>query len=421
MSVLAGGASSPVRAGRAMGGVPFIQARGAGAYAYDTAGRRHIDYLMAYGPLLFGHAHPALTVGLERIAAAGVCYGSTCPDEERLAARIRGHLPAMEKVRFTTTGSEAVQSAIRVARAFTGRDAVLRFAGNYHGHFDLALLDAGASAHTVSGASTGIPASIAAELRIARYNDLADVDRLIASLEDRLAAIIVEPIVGNMGLVEPLPGFLAGLLARARAAGALVIFDEVITWLRFGLAGAQGLLAHRPDMVTVGKILGGGFPIAAFGGRAEIMAVLAPDGPCFTGGTHAGNPFSVAIAHRVLDLIEGDPTLYPALDRRAARLAQGIRAILAALGLGYTVVQNASVVDFAFRPGAATRDYDEARRADRGAYAAFYHALRERGVLAPPSANEVFFLSTAHSDADIEETIAVIAAAFGDLRSRGIV
>jgi len=416
---LAGGASSPVRSGWVVGGTPYIAARGAGAYSYDPAGCRSIDYIMAYGPLLFGHAHPAFSSGLDAIAARSAVTGSTHPDELLLAERVRTHLPSMEQLRFTTTGSEAVQGAIRVARAFTGRDLVLKFAGNYHGHFDLALQDAGASAHTSEPLRSGIPRSVTRDLAVARYNDLADVDAQLERAGDRPAAILVEPVVGNMGLVQPDPGFLAGLQARAHARGALLIFDEVITWLRLGLGGAQGRNGIVPDLTTIGKILGGGFPLAAFGGRADVMAVLAPNGPCFTGGTHAGNPFAAAIGLRVLDWLEAHPDAYGAMDRRAKRLAAGIRATVARHACDITVVQLESIVDFKFRRGGPNRNYDDARAANRTTYAAYYHEMRDRGILLPPSQNEVMFLSTEHSDADIDETIAAIEASFAALRARG--
>ena len=417
---LAGGASSPVRTGWAVGGAPYIAVRGAGAYSYDAGGRRSIDYVMAYGPLLFGHGHPAFSSGLDALAARGAVTGSTHPDELLLAERIRGHLPSMERLRFATTGSEAVQGAVRVARAFTGRDVVLKFAGNYHGHFDLALQDAGASAHTGDPARSGIPPAVGGDLVVARYNDLADVDARLAQAGARLAAILVEPVVGNMGLVQPAPGFLAGLQTRARAAGALLIFDEVITWLRLGLGGAQGRAGIVPDLTTVGKILGGGFPLAAFGGRADVMAVLAPDGPCFTGGTHAGNPFAVAMGLRVLDWLEQHPQAYAAMDRRAKRLAAGIRGVVKRAGCDFAVVQLESIVDFKFRRGGPNRNYDDARAANRDAYAAYYHEMLQRGVLLPPSQNEVMFLCTEHSDADVDETVAAIAGAFSALESRGL-
>ena len=375
---------------------------------------------MAYGPLLFGHGHPAFSTGLDAIAARGAVTGSTHPDELVLAERIRGHLPTMERLRFTTTGSEAVQSAIRVARAFTGRDGVLKFGGNYHGHFDLALQDAGASAHTDAPQRSGIPASVTRDLAVARYNDLADVDACLARLGDRLAVICVEPIVGNMGIVQPDPGFLEGLRARADERGALLLFDEVITWLRLGLGGAQSRVGVRPDLTTIGKILGGGFPIAAFGGRADVMRVLAPDGPCFTGGTHAGNPFAVAIGLRVLDWLEANPGAYGRMDALGADLAAGIRAIFARRGLPYAVVHFESIVDFKFRPGPPNRNYDDARAANKALYAAYYHAMRDRGILLPPSQNEVMFLSTEHSAADVAETIDAIDVSLGELAERGL-
>ncbi len=420
VDALAGGASSPVRAGRRVGGEPFVCVRGAGPYAFDANGRQYVDYVMAYGPLLFGHTPPFLH-GLDQLAARGAVYGSTAPDELALAERMRSHLPSMERVRFTTTGSEAVQSAVRVARAFTGRDLVLKFAGNYHGHFDLALQAAGASAETPDAGRSGIPRAVLDDLVVARYNDLADVDRQLARAGDRLAAILVEPICGNMGLVETVPGFLAGLRERATRRGALLIFDEIITWLRLGLGGAQARAAVTPDLTTVGKVLGGGFPLAAFGGRSDLMATLAPDGPCFTGGTHAGMPFAAAIGLRVLDTLERHSDLLTATERRARTLAGGLRSILSALELDYAVVQLESIVDFKFRAGPATRSYDDQRYDDQRAFAAFYHAMRERGVLLPPSHNEVMFLSTAHGDADIAHTLCALEDSLCELRSKGTI
>lgn len=419
-SVLAGGVDSPVRAGAAVGGEPFVQARGEGAYAYDASGRRYIDYIMAYGPLLLGHAHPVVSQGLDEIAARGAVFGSTHEDEIVLAERIRTHLPSMERVRFATTGTEAVMGAIRVARAFTGRSAIVRFAGNYHGHSDVALLGAGASAHTDDAVRAGIPPGTLADLGIARYNDLDDLDRVLAlpSMRGRTAAIIIEPIVGNMGLVLPEDGFLAGVFARAGASGALVIFDEVITWLRLGLQGAQGRLGFRPDLTVLGKNLGGGYPLAAFGGRADVMAELAPHGAVFAGGTHAGNPFSVAIGLRVLDFFENNSGTYGRIRDLGERLAQGLREILDRLTLDYAVVALESIVDFKFRSGPATRSYDDQARADARAYAAYYHAMRERGVLLPPSQNEVMFLSVAHTAGDVEVTLAAVDGALTALRER---
>jgi len=418
---LAGGASSPVRVGAAVGGEPFVQASGRGAYAFDHTGRAFVDYVMAYGPLLFGHAHPAFVRGLDAIAADGTVFGATTYEEIRLADRIAAHVPSMERLRFVSTGTEAMMSAVRVARAYTRRTVVARFAGNYHGHFDGALHAAGASAHTHEIAASGIPASVVADSIVARYNDLADFDARLAGTDRELAAIVVEPIVGNMGLVLPASGFLEGLFARARSRGALVIFDEVITWLRLGLGGAQAHLGLRPDLTALGKVMGGGYPLAAFGGRAAVMAALAPDGASFTGGTFSANPFSIALGHRTLDVVEADPLLYQRLDGRARRLADGMRAIFAARALPYAVTQCASMVDFAFRTGLPARNYDERSGADRHAFAAYYHAMRERGILLAPSSNELMFLSTEHGDVEINATLAAIDASVALLQADGLI
>ncbi len=387
----------------------FVQTRAEGAYAFDEDGRRYIDYIMAYGPLLFGHTHPALVTGLDELARHGFVWGTTHPEEIRLAERIRSYLPSMERMRFVSTGTEAVMSAIRVARAYTRRSLILKFAGNYHGHTDLALFNAGASAHTSDANASGIPEGVMRDVVVARYNDLDSVDALLEGREGELAAIIVEPIVGNMGYVTPVPGFLEGLRERTQRYGALLIFDEVITWLRFGLEGAQGRVGIAPDMTAIGKIMGGGAPIAAFGGREDVMRVLAPQGQTFTGGTHGGNPFSVAMAHRVIDLLEQHPEYYDHMNALARRLADGIRAIFRDRGIDYTVVQSESIVDFKFRPGPPNRNYDDALAADKAKYSAYYQAMFERGILLPPSQNEVMFVSVAHTEADIDETLTAIA------------
>src|SRR5580704_14402861 len=316
----------------------FVQASARGAYAFDEEGRRYVDYIMAYGPLLFGHTHPALVTGLDELARGGFVWGSTHAQEVRLAERIRAYLPSMERMRFVTTGTEAVMSAVRVARAFTGRPRILKCAGCYHGHFDLALLEAGASA---GDARSGIPEGVARDAIAARYNDLAAVDEAAHGVEHELAAIIVEPIAGNMGFVAPAAGFLEGLRTRAQRWGALLIFDEVITWLRFGLKGAQGRTGIAPDLTALGKIMGGGLPFA--------------------------------------------------------------------------VTQQASVVDFKFRPGGPNRNYDDARSADKRAYASYYRAMLARGVLLPPSQNEVMFVSVAHGENDVDATLAAADESLGCL------
>jgi glutamate-1-semialdehyde 2,1-aminomutase len=392
----------------------FVQAAGEGACAYDQDGRRYVDYVMAYGPLLFGHTHPALVSRLDALACNGFVWGSTHLEEIRLAERIRAHLPSIERMRFVTSGTEAMMSAIRVARAFTGHARVIKFAGNYHGHFDLALLEAGASAGAGRG---GITESVRRDVAVARYNDLATVDAAATGIEDDVAAIVVEPIAANMGFVPPEAGFLEGLRERARDWGALLVFDEVITWLRFGLGGAQGRTGVVPDLTALGKIMGGGLPIAAFGGRRDVMAVLAPDGETFTGGTHGGNPFCVAMAHRVLDLLESHPEYQATMRGVAQRLGDGIRTILERRNLPYAVVQAESIVDFKFRAGPASRNYDDARRSDAAAYAAYYRAMLQRGILLPPSQNEVMFVSTAHTAVHVDETLAAIDESLGAVAS----
>lgn len=396
-----------MRSGWGVAAPMFVQGAAEGAYAYDVEGQRYVDYIMAYGPLLFGHTHPALTTGLDELAGNGFVWGSTHAEEIRLGERVRECMPSMQRLRFVTSGTEAAMSAIRVARAFTKRSGILKFAGNYHGHFDLALLDAGASA---GAGRSGIPEGTRRDVRVARYNDLVSVDDCAAGFDGELAAIVVEPICANMGFVPPVAGFLEGLQERARRWGALLIFDEVITWLRFGLGGAQGRLGIKSDLTVLGKIMGGGVPIAAFGGREDVMAVLAPEGETFTGGTHGGNPFCIAMAHRVLDLLHAHPEYYAAMEGSARRLARGIAAILAQRELPYAVVQAESIVDFKFRPGAPNANFDDARRADVRAYAAYYRAMLARGVLLPPSQNEVMFLSTAHTDRDVDDTLDAIAA-----------
>ncbi|MDE2571632.1 MAG: glutamate-1-semialdehyde 2,1-aminomutase [bacterium] len=418
-SVLAGGVDSPVRAGKPVGG-PIMVREASGAYVVDADGRRLLDYLMAYGPLLLGHAHPALTRGLDAVAARGTLHGCTHEGEVWLAERLRGHMPSLERVRFANSGTEAVMSAIRVARGFTGREAVLRFAGNYHGHFDQALLDAGASAGAAGAGPSGIPTGVARDTIVVRYNDLDAVDAVLHLHGKRLAAIVLEPVVANMGLVHPLPGFLAGLRERASRAGALLIFDEVITGLRLGLGGAQGRYGVAPDLTALGKVLGGGYPLAAFGGRAEVMRVLAPEGTVFQGGTLSGNPFCVEMAHRLLDVLEGDAELLPRVRALAERLAQGLRQMLDAFDLRYPVVHDESIVDFMFRAADRPhRDYGEAKQANAAAYAAFYREMLAEGVLLAPSQNEVMFLSAAHAEEDVQLTLRAARLALARMRERG--
>jgi glutamate-1-semialdehyde 2,1-aminomutase len=400
---IAGGVDSPVRAGAPMGAAPPVIARAAGSRIYDASGREYIDYLCAYGPVLLGHAHSGVTKAVHRTLEDGAVFGATHPQEVRLAERIIGHMPALERVRFVNTGTEACMSAIRLARAFTQREKIVRFAGNYHGHSDEMIFSAGASSNSAPTLSSGVTCAVRSDVVVLPYNDLAAAEAALR--EQPVAAVILEPVVGNMGLVMPRDGYLAGLRKACSQYATLLVFDEVITGFRLGLGGAQAHYGVRPDLTCIGKTLGGGLPIAAFGGRAEIMAHLAPEGNVFQGGTFSGNPVCIAAAHAFLDALESEACFHDRLDSLAQRLAHGAREAIAGAGLSYPVVQLASMVDFAFRPGAPPRDYAQASEADGDAYARYYWKMLERGIFLPPSKMEVMFLTGAHTEADIDRTI----------------
>jgi glutamate-1-semialdehyde 2,1-aminomutase len=359
--------------------------------------------------VLLGHADARVTHAVQAALADGAVFGATHPQEVRLAERIRGHMPSLERLRFVNTGTEACMSAMRVARAFTQRETIVRFAGNYHGHSDEMIFSAGASSNSAPSLASGVTRAVVAGVAVAPYNDLNAVETLLH--ERRVAAVILEPVVGNMGLVLPADGYLAGLRALCDRAGTLLVFDEVITGFRLGMGGAQERYGVRPDLTCIGKTLGGGLPIAAFGGRADVMAVLAPQGSVFQGGTFAGNPACVAAAHGFLDALESEPQILARLETLSRRLARRARAALADAQLDYPVVQLASMVDFAFRAGAPPRDYAEAAQADGDAYARYYWAMLERGIHLPPSKMEVMFVTAAHTEEDIDATVAAMREA----------
>ncbi len=402
---IAGGVCSPVRAGAAVGGAAPMIARASGSRVFDVRGREYVDYLCAYGPVLLGHADKRITAAVARAMEDGAVFGATHPEEVRLADRIAHAMPSMERLRFVSTGTEACASALRVARAFTGRPKLVRFAGNYHGHSDAMIFDAGASSDSRADAWAGITDGVACDVIVLPYGDLRALAGALRDDGDRIAAVILEPVVGNMGLVLPDEGYLEGVRSLTTRAGAVLIFDEVITGFRIGIGGAQELYGIRPDLTCVGKVLGGGLPIAAFGGRSDVMAALAPEGRAFQGGTFSGNPVCVAAAHALLDAIESDPLFHVRLSAKGSHLARGVRHALQDKGLPFTVVQLGSIVDFMFRDGPSHRTFAEARTADAGSYARFYWAMLDRGIFLAPSQMEVMFVTAAHTDDDIDRTI----------------
>ncbi|HZV80021.1 MAG TPA: glutamate-1-semialdehyde 2,1-aminomutase [Candidatus Binatus sp.] len=406
---LAGGVDSPVRAGAPMGAPPPVISRARGARVTDVDGDEYIDYVCAYGPVLLGHADQSVTAAVESALRAGTVFGATHPEEVRLAERICALMPSIERLRFVNTGTEACMSAVRVARAFTGRERIVRLRGCYHGHSDEMIFSAGASSASVPTIQCGVPHGAVAGVTIVEYNDARALER---ALSDRsAAAVIIEPVAANMGLVLPEPGYLQAVRAACDRTGTLLIFDEVITGFRFGTGGAQARCGVDADITCVGKTLGGGLPIAAFGGRADIMEVLAPAGGVFQGGTFSGNPVCVAAAHAFLDELHRDSGFYDRLDSLGRRLAEGARRAIEAAGLDYPVVQLGSIVDFAFRSGAPPRNCAEASQADGDAYARYYWRMLERGIMLPPSNMEVMFLTAAHTEEDIARTVLAIGEA----------
>jgi len=392
-----------------MGAPPPVIASAFGSRLVDVDGREYIDYLCAYGPVLLGHGDPAIREAVAAAAESGTILGVTHPEEIRLAERIRAHLPSMERMRFVSTGTEACMSASRVARSFTRREKIVRFSGDYHGHSDEMIFSAGASSNSAPAIDAGVTKATASNVIILPYNDAGAVERCFAECGAEIAALFVEPVCANMGLVLPAPSYLESLRELTSKAGVVLVFDEIITGFRLALGGAQSIYGVRPDLTCIGKTLGGGLPIAAFGGREDIMARLAPDGPVFQGGTFSGNPLCVAAAHSFLDRLENDRGLHARLDALGRRLADGARRAIADAGLDYPVVQLGSIIDFMFREGAPHANFDQARAADRDAYARYYWKMLDAGIYLAPSPMEVMFLTAAHTERDVDETIAAIS------------
>jgi glutamate-1-semialdehyde 2,1-aminomutase len=405
-----GGVNSPVRAFRAVERPPLVLERGEGSHVFDTDGRRYVDFIGAWGPAILGHAHPAVVAAVARAASDGFALGATHPLEVELGEAICRAMPSLERLRFTSSGTEAVMSAVRLARAATGRPLVVKFAGGYHGHSDGMLVEAGSGVATqgIPG-SAGVPEATAALTLVLPYNDLSAVSRAFSSHAGRIAAVIVEPVAANIGVVPPRPGFLESLRGATRADGSLLIFDEVITGFRVGLGGAQARFDVRPDLTTLGKIIGGGMPIGAYGGRADLMDLVAPEGPVYQAGTLSGHPLSMAAGIATLALLE--PAGYEALEATAAELEDGLRAAAGDAGRAIAVSRVGSLLTVFFRPEAPI-DATGAFKADRAAYGRFFGAMLDRGILLPPSQFEAWFVSLAHGPAEVTATLEAARAAF---------
>ncbi|KEO85230.1 glutamate-1-semialdehyde 2,1-aminomutase [Tumebacillus flagellatus] len=413
--VIVGGVNSPSRSFKAVGGgAPVFMEQGVGAHFYDVDGNRYIDYLAAYGPLIHGHGNAHIAEAIASAAKNGVLYGTPTKLEIDFATMLRDAIPSLEKVRFVNSGTEAVMTTIRVARAYTGRNKIMKFAGCYHGHSDLVLVAAGSGPSTLGiPDSAGIPQAIANDMITIPFNDLAAFEDALQKWGDETAAILVEPIVGNFGIVRPEPGFLEGVNELAHRHGALVIYDEVITAFRFHYGGAQDLLGVKPDMTALGKIIGGGLPIGAYGGRIDIMEKVAPLGPAYQAGTMAGNPASIAAGIACLEELQ-HPGTYERLDNYGAQLEAAL--LEAAKRHGHTVTLNRVGGAFAlYFLDREVRNYDDAQAADGEKFARFFHLLLNEGVLLAPSKYEAWFVSTAHTQADIDFTIDAIRKVFAEL------
>ncbi len=409
--VIPGGVNSPVRAWGAVGaGEPFFVARGEGAYLWDPDGNRYLDWVLSWGPLVFGHADPEIVEAVQEAAADGTTFGAPTEREVALAEEIVDAVPSVEKVRLVSSGTEAAMSALRLARGVTGRDRILKFSGCYHGHADGLLAAAGSGLATLGiPSSPGVPASAAADTIVCAFNDLEGVAEAVDRHANSLAAIVVEPVAGNMGVVPPEPGFLEALRTFADDAGALLVFDEVITGFRVARGGAQELYGVSPDLTVLGKIAGGGLPLAAFGGRAGLMDELAPSGPVYQAGTLSGNPLATAAALVTLRRLR-DPGVYSRLEDAGARLEAGLRE---AAGDEAVCVQRVGAMAMLFFHEGPVRSFEDAAASDTDRYGGWFRHLLARGIYVAPSQFEALFVSTAHGEAEIEATVEAARELFG--------
>lgn len=413
---IVGGVNSPSRSYKAVGGgAPISIERAEGAYMYDADGNRYIDYLAAYGPIITGHAHPHITDAIKLAAETGVLYGTATAHEVKFAKMLKEAIPSLDKVRFVNSGTEAVMSTIRVARAFTGREKILKFSGCYHGHFDLVLVAAGSGPSQLGMPdSAGVTKNTAKEVITVPFNNVQDFEKAMETWGNEIAAVLVEPIVGNFGMVMPEPGFLEKVNEITHNYGALVIYDEVITAFRFMYGGAQNLLGITPDLTALGKIIGGGLPIGAYGGRKEIMEGVAPLGPAYQAGTMAGNPASMLAGIACLEVLKEDG-VYEELDRLGALLEQGILKAAEAYDVPITINRIKGALSIYF-----TRDkvvnYEQAEATDGELFGKFFKLLLNEGINIAPSKYEAWFLTTAHTEADVRETIQAVEKAFKNLK-----
>ena len=412
--VIPGGVNSPVRSFRAVEGTPPFIARGAVSHVWDVDGNEYIDYLGSWGPLALGHAHPAVVEAVQRAAADGTSFGAPVEQEVELAEMICAALPSVDQVRLVNSGTEACMTALRLARAYTGRDKIVKFAGNYHGHADGLLVAAGSGALTHGvPTSAGVPEAYAAETLIATFNDISSVEGLFDAWPEDIAAVIVEPVAGNMGVVPPADGFLEGLRRVTEANSALLIFDEVITGFRVAYGGAQTLFGITPDITTMGKIIGGGLPVGAYGGRSEVMQQVAPLGPMYQAGTLSGNPLAVAAGVATLTELQR-PGVYDRLEATAIRLTDGVSAAFARAEVPSTINRVASMFTGFFNAGPVA-ELAVVEQSDTAAYGRYMHALLDRGVYIAPSQFEAGFVSIAHTNEDIDRTIEVVGEALAAL------
>ncbi|PYR80209.1 MAG: glutamate-1-semialdehyde-2,1-aminomutase [Acidobacteria bacterium] len=402
-AILPGGVDSPVRAFKSVGATPLFVTKASGSTLEDADGNRYVDYVMSWGPLIHGHAPGGLIKAINATARRGTSFGAPSPLENRLGELVRRLVPSMERVRFVSSGTEATMSAVRVARAFTGRDRIVKFEGCYHGHGDAFLVKAGSGATTLGiPTSPGVPAAVAADTLNARYNDIESVVALFDAHPGKVAAVIVEPIAGNMGVVSPAEGFLDGLRDLCTRHGSVLIFDEVISGFRASAGGAQRLFGITPDMTCLGKIIGGGLPVGAYGGRANIMEMVAPAGPVYQAGTLSGNPIAMTAGIWALERLS--PKLYKDMARRATILAGGLADAARAANVPLQVNAFGSVLT-PFFTASPVRDYTSALASNTSAYATFFRGMLNRGIYPPPSQFEAWFLSAAHTDRDVKKTI----------------